>query len=102
MESFRGECLNREQLWTLTEARVVIEDFRCEYNHLRPHSKLGNNSPARLAATLTQTTAPSSTPVALRAPYVGDGQNQPKTHKNNQFRLTLPMAQKSEPGHNLK
>ena len=30
-ESFPGrcrdECLNREQLWTLTEARVVIEDF---------------------------------------------------------------------------
>ena len=25
---FRDECLNREQLWTLTEARVVIEDFR--------------------------------------------------------------------------
>ena len=31
VESFHGrcrdECLNREQLWTLTEARVVIEDF---------------------------------------------------------------------------
>ena len=26
---FRDECLNREQLWTLTEARVVIEDFGC-------------------------------------------------------------------------
>lgn len=37
---FRDECLNREQLWTLTEARVVIEDFRHRYNHLRPHSKL--------------------------------------------------------------
>jgi transposase InsO family protein len=29
---FRDECLNREQLWTLTEARVVIEDFRLLYN----------------------------------------------------------------------
>jgi putative transposase len=37
---FRDECLNREQLWTLSEARVVIEDFRHRYNHLRPHSKL--------------------------------------------------------------
>ena len=31
MESFHGrlrdECLNREQFWTLTEARVVIEDY---------------------------------------------------------------------------
>ena len=25
---FRDECLNREQLWTLTEARVVVGDFR--------------------------------------------------------------------------
>ncbi len=29
---FRDECLNREQLWTLTEARVVIEDFRIKSN----------------------------------------------------------------------
>jgi len=32
VESFHGrlrdECLNREQFWTLTEARVVIEDYR--------------------------------------------------------------------------
>ena len=25
---FREECLNREQLWSLSEARVVIEDWR--------------------------------------------------------------------------
>jgi putative transposase len=47
---FRDECLNREQLWTLTEARVVIEDYRQHYNHLRPHSRLGYLSPARFAA----------------------------------------------------
>ena len=28
---FREECLNREQLWTLTEARVVIGDWRWKY-----------------------------------------------------------------------
>ena len=49
---FRDECLNREQLWTLTEARVVIEDFRRHYNERRPHSKLGYQSPARFAALL--------------------------------------------------
>ena len=49
---FRDECLNREQLWTLTEARVVIEDFRCHYNERRPHGKLGYQSPARFAAQL--------------------------------------------------
>ena len=67
---FRDECLNREQLWTLTEARVVIEDFRCEYNHLRPHSKLGYQSPARFAQQLI----PSPAPVGLRPPCAGDGQ----------------------------
>lgn len=48
----RDECVNREQLWTLSEARVVIEDFRCEYNELRPHSKLRYQSPARFAQQL--------------------------------------------------
>ena len=44
---FRDECLNREQLWTLTEARVVIEDYRQQYNHRRPHSGLGYQSPVQ-------------------------------------------------------
>ena len=67
---FRDECLNREQLWTLTEARVVIEDFRREYNQLRPHSKLGYQSPARFAQQLI----PSPAPVGLRPPSAADGQ----------------------------
>ena len=46
---FRDECLNREQLWTLTEARVVIEDWRWLYNHVRPHRSLGNITPRRFA-----------------------------------------------------
>ncbi len=33
---FRDGCLNREQLWTLTEARVVVCDFRRRYNENRP------------------------------------------------------------------
>ena len=67
---FRDECLNREQLWTLTEARVIIEDFRRDYNQQRPHSQLGYQSPARFAAQLT----PSPSAVGLRPPSVGDGQ----------------------------
>jgi len=69
---FRDECLNREQLWTLTEARVVIGDYRCEYNQQRPHSRLGYLSPVRFAAQLS----PSLAPVGLRPPSAGDGQNQ--------------------------
>jgi transposase InsO family protein len=51
---FRDECLDREQFWTLTEARVLIEDFRKEYNEFRPHSKLGMQSPASFAAKIVQ------------------------------------------------
>ena len=61
---FRDECLNREQLWTLTEARVVIEDFRQDYNSARPHSSLGYRSPVHYAAQLSR----SPTPVGLRPP----------------------------------
>ena len=44
IESFNGkhdECLNRERFDTLLEAQVLIECWRLEYNHLRPHSSLG-------------------------------------------------------------
>jgi putative transposase len=74
---FRDECLNREQLWTLTEARVVIEDYRHEYNQRRPHSRLGYQSPARFAAQLS----PSPSAVGLRPPSVGDGQTQNPSSK---------------------
>jgi putative transposase len=77
---FRDECLNREQLWTLTEARVVVEDFRRKYNHERPHSKLGYESPAAYAARI----CPSPAPVGLRPPSAGDGQGAEKTTTSNQ------------------
>ncbi|MEE8381085.1 MAG: transposase, partial [Thermodesulfobacteriota bacterium] len=60
IESFNGklrdELLNREIFTTLTEARVLIEQWRKEYNHIRPHSSLGYRSPvpgARLLVALT-------------------------------------------------
>jgi transposase InsO family protein len=66
---FRDECLNREQLHTLTEARVVIGDYRQEYNQHRPHSRLGYLSPAAFA----KNHRPSPAPVGLRPPSTGDG-----------------------------
>lgn len=72
---FRDECLNREELWTLTEARVVIEDFRRQYNHERPHSKLRYESPAGFAARI----CPSPAPVGLCPPSAGDGQAENNT-----------------------
>ena len=42
---FRDECLNREMLLILREARVVIAAWRQQYNRERPHSRLGYLSP---------------------------------------------------------
>jgi transposase InsO family protein len=50
IESFNGklrdELLNREIFMTLGEAKVLIEQWRREYNQLRPHSSLGYRPPA--------------------------------------------------------
>jgi putative transposase len=57
IESFNGrlrdECLNINLFWSLTHARVVISDWKEEYNHHRRHSALGYQAPARYAAACT-------------------------------------------------
>ncbi len=40
------EVLKREIFYTLEEARFIIEQWRREYNQIRPHSSLGYRSPA--------------------------------------------------------
>jgi putative transposase len=44
--TFRRECLDAERFYSLTEAQVVIEDWRRQYNQDRPHSTLDYHSPA--------------------------------------------------------
>jgi transposase InsO family protein len=50
IESFnarlRDELLNGEIFTTLLEAKVLIENWRREYNTIRPHSSLGYKPPA--------------------------------------------------------
>jgi len=59
VESFNGklrdELLNREVFTTLTEARVLIEEWRKEYNQVRPHSSLGYRPPAPEAVIMPTT-----------------------------------------------
>jgi transposase InsO family protein len=43
---FRDECLNGEIFYSLKEAQVVIEQWRVQYNEVRPHSSLGYRPPA--------------------------------------------------------
>ena len=47
---FRDECLNENWFTSLTEARRLIERWRCHYNEERPHSGLGYMTPAAFAA----------------------------------------------------
>ncbi len=42
----RDELLNREIFYTLKEAQVLMEQWRREYNTLRPHSALNYRPPA--------------------------------------------------------
>ena len=52
VESFNGkmrdELLDRELFYTLKEASTLIDMWRKEYNHIRPHSSLGGKPPVPL------------------------------------------------------
>ncbi len=56
VESFNGtlraECLDAHWFTTLTEARQLIEAWRCEYNESRPHRALGERTPSEFACQL--------------------------------------------------
>jgi len=57
VESFGGrlrdELLAVEAFSTLLEARVLVEDWRIEYNTVRPHSALGYRTPVHYAQART-------------------------------------------------
>ncbi len=53
----RDELLNREIFYMLEEARVLVENWRREYNTIRPHSSLGYRPPAPQVRTLIPTFA---------------------------------------------
>ena len=50
IESFNGrlrdECLNVHQFASLADAQSIIEAWRVDYNHHRPHSSLGHLTPS--------------------------------------------------------
>jgi transposase InsO family protein len=60
LESFNGkmrdELLNRELFTTLKEAKILIANYRQEYNTFRPHSALGYRPPTPEAVLSTVTT----------------------------------------------
>ena len=50
----RDELLNRELFTGLTEARVLLEDYRVDHNEHRPHSSLRQRTPAAFHAAWTE------------------------------------------------
>jgi transposase InsO family protein len=47
---FRDELLNQELFTSLEESRVLVEQYRLDHNHVRPHSALGYLTPVEFAA----------------------------------------------------
>ncbi|MBK8023916.1 MAG: transposase [Chloroflexi bacterium] len=58
---FRAECLNRYSFRNEQEAQELVEQWREEYNHHRPHSALGYLAPSVYAAQLAIPLTPPGT-----------------------------------------
>tara|TARA_B110000495_G_C22949402_1_gene555929 strand:- start:51 stop:905 length:855 start_codon:yes stop_codon:yes gene_type:complete len=75
VESFNGklrdELLNGELFLSIAEARYVIDQWRLDYNHQRPHSSLNWQTPAAYAAKLTESADGTFRSAPLVDPLVG-------------------------------
>jgi putative transposase len=76
---FRDECLNTEGFLNRTEARILIENYRREYNEERPHSSLAYRTPAEVCAEA----------MTLPAAKIHEDAGEPLAFTG----LTLPMVQ---------
>ena len=47
---FRDECLNEHWFQSIDHARVIIQDWKTDYNENRPHSMLGYQTPKEVAS----------------------------------------------------
>jgi putative transposase len=56
---FRDECLGMQWFKNRLDAKILIEQFRREYNEVRPHSSLANLTPVEFKQRLS-TTSPES------------------------------------------
>ena len=57
---FRDECLSMEWFRNRVEAKAVIDQWRQHYNHIRPHSSLGNQTPMAFKKLCLSTTKPEA------------------------------------------
>lgn len=78
--SLRDELLNEEIFDTLDDARRKLALWRYDYNAVRPHSSLGNQTPAEARRTLEQ--FEGSAPGAL-------AQTEPRDYQSHTRRLSF-------------
>ena len=50
-QKFRDECLNDHWFVSVTDAQAAIEAWRVDYNTVRPHSALADQTPHDFATT---------------------------------------------------
>ena len=70
--SLRDECLNEEIFDSLADARRKLALWRYDYNTVRPHSSLGNKTPAQARRALEK--FKGTAPGALAQPETDDYQ----------------------------
>lgn len=70
IESFnaqvRRECLSQHYFSSIIDARIVLDEWRDEYNNRRPHGSLGQRTPAEYRVEVEATEVPEQ--LALSAP----------------------------------
>ena len=103
VESFNGrlrdELLDRELFLSLPEARVVLDQWRTDYNHRRPHGGLKWMTPAAFVAGLDDT-ASGAVPAASRGVSpVGAAPLPPTHHADCSPTLSRALVQKLGRGH---
>ena len=64
-DKFRDGCLNREVFGNLLEAKVLVEEWRRQYNEERPHSSLGYQTPQEFGRQFNSKLRVATLPCAL-------------------------------------
>jgi putative transposase len=102
VESFgsrvRDELLAVEVFSCLAEAQVLIEDWRQDYNHHRPHSSLGMMTPVAFAASLRQ---PLPGPAATAAGEGVDRRGRLTSTTQRTTRPIIPTWQQQNPAEDI-
>ncbi len=69
MPGKRDELLDGEILLTLAETKYIVDRWRMDYYHYRPHSTLAYMTPAAFGPLCIETDTPQNTAKAVQLEY---------------------------------